>query len=361
MTRYSLDIFAGPKAYQHIHENGLKPADITRIMGASGASKWLTIAGLDIAVFGDWLAASNHEISLFGTSVGAFKLAAAASADPALKLAQLAELYAEYDDSGLSGSMQDVITQSTRNMINKVLTPKVTKEILSNKRFRYHCGTVRPLGLFATNSLKRQGIALARAFAKSPFGRTELQNICERVIFKDPRSSEVIAAGDVYPTTTLDLNSNNLVNAVMSSGSMPIYMHPVKHLLHGKQENLYDGGMLDYHPIPDMFWRPDNGLTLYPHFYSEVKLKWFDKFYPWRRAGAKELDRVILLCPSRDFVNSLPDSRIPSRQDFQRYSKMPDIRKQKWKETVERSYELGYDFTQAIKSGDFINRVKLIK
>ena len=361
MTGHNLDILAGPTAYRHICDNGLKPSDITRIMGASGASKWLTIAGLDIAIFGDWLAGSRHEISLFGTSVGAFKLAAAAGADPTGKLSELAELYAAYDDSGLSGSMRDVITQSTRNMINKVLTPAVVAQILDNPRFRYHCGTVRPLGRFASESLTQQSVALMTAFARSPFGRKELRNICERVVFRDPRSSETAVKGDGYPTHVLDLTTQNLVDAVISSGSMPIYMHPVKHNVGANQENLYDGGMLDYHPVPDMFWQPDGGLTLYPHFYNSVKLKWFDKFYPWRHAGARELDRVILLCPSRTFVASLPDGRIPSRQDFRRYDKKPEVRARKWKEALERSHELGHDFLQAIKSGDVANRVKLIE
>ncbi|MGC6512549.1 MAG: patatin-like phospholipase family protein [Parvibaculales bacterium] len=360
MTQYNLDILAGPTAYRHIQENGLQPSDITRIMGASGASKWLTIAGLDIVIFGDWLAESRHDISLFGTSVGAFKLAAAASSNSAEKLTQLADLYAAYDDSGLSGSMRDVITQSTRNMIHTVLNREISEQILNNPRFRYHCGTVRPLGWFAADSLAQQSMALTSALAKSPFSRTELSHLCERVIFQDPRSRESIVQGDAYPTTVLDLTPDNLIDAVMSSGSMPVYMHPVSHTVQEKRENLYDGGMLDYHPVPDVFWQPDHGLTLYPHFYSTVKLKWFDKFYPWRRAGARELDRVILLCPSRAFIDTLPDRRIPSRQDFRRYAKNPDIRAQKWTETVERSHELGYDFMQVVQSGDIAKRVKLI-
>ena len=71
-----LSIQAGPKAYQQIKDRGLAPEDISAIYGASGAAKWIAIYGLDRAIFSDWLSQSAHSIDLFGTSVGAFKLAA---------------------------------------------------------------------------------------------------------------------------------------------------------------------------------------------------------------------------------------------------------------------------------------------
>ena len=42
-----LIIAAGPKALAHIRKHGLSPDDISAIFGASGAAKWLAIAGLD--------------------------------------------------------------------------------------------------------------------------------------------------------------------------------------------------------------------------------------------------------------------------------------------------------------------------
>ncbi len=360
MQMQSLEIFAGSTAYQHIQKNGLKPSDITRIMGASGAAKWLTIAGLDMAIFGTWLSTAKHEINLFGTSIGAFKLAAAACDNPAAKLAHLAKLYAAYDDSDYLGTMRDIITYSTWDMMAKILTPETPAQILNNPHYRFHCGAVRPIGLFASQKLRHQTLALALAFARSPIRRDELQNICERVIFTDPRSTQALAHRDIYPTQNLPLTTENLIPAILSSGSMPLYMHPMQHASFGKPQTLYDGGMLDYHPVPDIFWKPDNGLTLYPHFYDRLKLRWFDKFYPWRRVNIQHLDKIILLHPSKAFVKSLPDGRIASRQDFRKYKKNPERRAKKWHEIVNRSHELGEAFLALIKSGDIANHVKLI-
>ena len=48
-----LTLAAGPVALKHIREHGLRPDDVGTIFGASGAAKWLAIAGLDKAIFGD--------------------------------------------------------------------------------------------------------------------------------------------------------------------------------------------------------------------------------------------------------------------------------------------------------------------
>ena len=57
-----LSVYAGKRAYEHVRKNGLLPTDVNRIMGASGAAKWLAIAGLDKAIFGRWFNDSSHRI-----------------------------------------------------------------------------------------------------------------------------------------------------------------------------------------------------------------------------------------------------------------------------------------------------------
>ncbi len=360
VTDYPLTIYAGAHAHRHICENGLKPQHITRIIGASGASKWLTIAGLDAYIFGSWLADIDHDIDLFGTSVGAFKLAAAASANPRARLHQLAQDYAAFGNDDNSTNLRDAISQSTRTILHRLLGNGQPNEILSHPYLRFHCGTVKPIGGFATENRLKQSAVLGHVFARSPFQRDELAGYCERVIFSDPRSQRKIAQNDSYHTLQTSLTPDNLVDAVLASGSMPVYMHPVQHELSGQTHNLYDGGMLDYHPVPDLFWEKDDGLTLYPHFYDHIKLRWFDKFYPKRRANAALLDRTILIAPSAAFVRALPNQRIPSRQDFRHYKNDPETRTQNWLEVVKRSEALGAAFEEIISSDNIANHVNLL-
>ena len=90
-----LTLAAGPTALRHVREHGLSSNDVSTIFGASGAAKWLAISGLDKAIFGDWMAdrTATAPVDLYGTSVGAFKLAAAARRDPGRMLATLAQAY----------------------------------------------------------------------------------------------------------------------------------------------------------------------------------------------------------------------------------------------------------------------------
>ena len=37
---------------------------------------------------------------------------------------------------------------------------------------------------------------------------------------------------------------------------------------------------------------------------------WFDKFLPWRQAAINEVDNLVLLCPSEEFIADLPLGKI---------------------------------------------------
>ena len=95
MPMADLIIAAGPKALAHIRKHGLSPDDISAIFGASGAAKWLAIAGLDHKVFAQFMTQRTDKtpVDLFGTSVGAFKLAGAARADADATLKVMADAY----------------------------------------------------------------------------------------------------------------------------------------------------------------------------------------------------------------------------------------------------------------------------
>jgi len=91
---------------------------------------------------------------------------------------------------------------------------------------------------------------------------------------------------------------------------------------------------------------------LYPHFYDHFKIRWFDKFAPWRKAGSHLLENVVMIAPSPDFVRALPDAKLPSRQDFTKYRRREDVRFDKWHAIVRQSDALGDRFLELCKIGD---------
>jgi hypothetical protein len=359
MPAQDLTIAAGPAALRHIRENGLVPNDISTIFGASGAAKWLAIAGLDHAVFSEFMPHRSRStpVDLFGTSVGAFKLSASARKDPGAALLATAKAYVEQSYQG--ASRLEAIDEQTGIVLNKAFAPHVPdaiQEILSNERYRLHIGTVRCHGGLNSANRARQGLALARAGLLALGTHHHLRGLTERAVFSDPRSQLQFRARDGYAVRHDKLTPENFMLALRASGSIPIYMSPVR--LPEDPEHIYhDGGMLDYHPVPGTFWPNTGGLILYPHFYDHFKMRWFDKFYPWRKAPKAQLDKVVMIAPSRAWVKALPDGKIPSRQDFPKYQKKEAERFDKWNEVVARSHALGAQFIDACRSGKIAESV----
>ena len=264
----SLRIIAGRSAYRKIKSSGLSPADVRVVPGASGAAKWLVIYGLDKAIFADFLPASQQPVLLYGTSVGAFKLAAACQAKPAQALTRLALAYIDqYYGAGISSSS---VVNETRKILDAVMTEQGIGELLNNSRFSFNCGAVRCKGLLASRSPRLQKLAMMQAFLLALIGRSQQQHIFSRTIFGDRLQAGFgdrlqagpFKAGDGFETDFIQINKDNLKQAVLASGSIPVLMPGVTDINTGSVPAVYrDGGLLDYHPVPDNVLAPISGLV----------------------------------------------------------------------------------------------------
>ncbi len=358
-----LILAAGSTALRHIRERGLCPDDVVTIFGASGAAKWLAIAGLDRAIFADWMADRTNAapVDLYGTSVGAFKLAAAARRDPARALTTLAQAYIA--QSYFDALTPDTIANETHKTLvrfladdSKDMSPGVF-EILTSQRYHLHIGAVRAHGLLNSDRRGRKILALTRAFVRSASGRNALLGMAERVVFSDPRSDLHFDARDGFPVNHRRLTTKNFYDALRASGTIPVYMRPVR-LADDTSHSYLDGGLLDYHPVPGSFWPTSDGIVLYPHFYDHFKIRWFDKFAPWRKAGQHLLENVVMIAPDPAFISALPDGKLPSRQDFTKYRRREDVRVDKWQMIVRQSGALGERFIELCKTGDIAAHIR---
>jgi hypothetical protein len=61
------------------------------------------------------------------------------------------------------------------------------------------------------------------------------------------------------------------------------------------------------------------GIVLYPHFQKALVPGWLDKRLRRRHRATHFLDNVLVLAPDPAWVNTLPNSKLPDRTDFQRY------------------------------------------
>src|SRR6188508_2852914 len=88
-----LTLRAGKRALERIRSEGLRASDIEIVPGAAGGPKALGIAGLDRAIFGEWLPAAPGVRHLIGSSIGAWRFASACRADPVAALEEFARAY----------------------------------------------------------------------------------------------------------------------------------------------------------------------------------------------------------------------------------------------------------------------------
>ncbi|GGY85757.1 hypothetical protein GCM10007071_36380 [Marinobacter zhanjiangensis] len=329
-----------------VRETGLKPEDVHVIPGAAGGPKALGLSGLDRAIFGDWLLRAPQERSLIGSSIGSWRFAAVASSDdPAAQLAKLAELYTcQRFSRGVSPA--EVSRKST--LFLEELLGGREQAILEHPWYRLNIVVVRSMPGLEDDTRGRLAMGLMKAISANTISRRHLGRFFERGIIHDRRLATPLAKLVDFPSHDVALSRDNLIPALLASASIPLVMSGVRNIPGAPQGVYRDGGLLDYHL--DLPYRQP-GVVLYPHFTDRVVPGWFDKSLPWRRGDANRLQDVLLVAPSRDYLHSLPDRKLPDRKDFERFAGDDAGRERTWRTAIARSARLGEEFMELVETG----------
>ncbi len=342
----ALTVRAGRRALAWLHANPLRPQDVHVIPGAAGGPKALGLTGLDKAIFGDWLPQAPQERALIGSSIGSWRFAAVASGDdPKAQLSKLAELYTtQRFAKGVSAAE---VSRKSVLFLEELLSGR-EDYLLNHPHYRLNIVVVRSLGLLEHDGRGRLGLGLMNAISANMVSRRHLGRFMERGIIHDRRLPTPVAKLVDFPSHQVSLTRDNLLPALLASASIPLVMAGVRNIP-GAPEGVYrDGGLLDYHlDLP--YEQP--GVVLYPHFTDKVIPGWFDKSLPWRRGDANRLQDVVLVAPSKAYLASLPDRKLPDRKDFERYLGDDAGREKAWRAAVAASDQLGDEFLELVESG----------
>jgi hypothetical protein len=246
------------------------------------------------------------------------------------------------------------VTRVLAGALDAMLGPNGAAEMLEHPWARVHIITAR--GRRLTASRRRMGLmaGLAIAAAGNLLSRRTLGWQLERVIFHSCGDETPFAHLADLPTVHLPLTNENVRDALLASGSIPLLLEGVR--VRGAPPGgiYWDGGVLDYHL--DLDFGAGAGLVLYPHFYSHVVPGWFDKSLPWRRAPAFNFRRTLLLAPTDEFVASLPGGKIPDRRDF--YGMSDRERMRRWQAVRDASEQLGDELRELVTTGRIADRVQ---
>jgi hypothetical protein len=348
----AIDIYAGKEAYQHIEQHGLKPEHIRMIIGASGGPKWFVLSHLDRYLVQHWLPAIPHKIDLVGSSIGAFRMACYASKNPLQAIKNLESNYVNQRYSAKPTARE--VTQSVEDMLDVIVS---SDDLLHHQLRKLHIIAARTKGYCSSENKLIQMMGLSAVVLGNYLSRNTLPLWFDRVIFQSPGGELPVENWDKFKTSTITLCEENYRDALFASGAIPIVIEGVKTPF-GAPEGLYrDGGMVDYHF--DLPFKPGNGLVLYPHFSPVLKPGWFDKSIARRKISADNYSHTVVVCPSRQFIDSLPYQKIPDRKDFDKMDTETRIRY--WKTAVDKSVQIAEQFDQWASTGASITDVQPIE
>ncbi|MFY9509361.1 MAG: patatin-like phospholipase family protein [Rubrivivax sp.] len=346
----ALQVFAGPRARARLAERGLSPADVRVVPGAAGGPKGLVLNPLDRFIFGDWLKSAPQTVHLPGASIGAWRLACACLPDADAALAELAEDYItqRYEHAPGKAPTPRSVSAAFGRKLEERLGARAA-EVLSHPQRRLHVFTSRGRHLLRREGRWRTPAGYLGAFVANAASRRALGAWLERVVFGDPR--------DPLPVPMHDLRSHvaaltpaNLTAAVLASCSIPFWLDAVHDVPGGPRGAYWDGGITDYHLHLD-YAAMGEGLVLYPHFQRHVVPGWLDKAWKRRHCASAFLDNVVVLVPSAAWIATLPNAKLPDRNDFKAYADDFDGRVAAWRRALAESARLADEFAELVAGG----------
>ncbi len=335
-----ITIQAGPVALAHLREHGLRAQDVAVIPAAAGGPKGLILGRLDEWLFGEWLPSAPRRRVLIGSSIGAWRMACACLPDPAGAFRRLADIYCAQTYPAKPSAQ--LVTDTSRDFVRELLDGE-TQAAVKHAQHRLQILTSRGRLLL---SVPQRRAAVASGFGLAILGnlaaRRHLAPHLSRVLFDSAPEPVWAASGfDAFATETAALAENNLEHALLASGTLPFIMEAVRDIPGAPAGSYWDGGLIDYHlalPYPQIAEEAGGGLVLYPHFGPRIVPGWFDKTLPWRHAAAKGtrhwLDNVILVSPSRSFLQRLTRGKLPDRNDFYIYGDNHALRALNWRLSI---------------------------
>ncbi|MEM9385537.1 MAG: patatin-like phospholipase family protein [Pseudomonadota bacterium] len=348
----TLSFRAGPGALRKIREEGFSPAQIGALLGASGGAKWLVLSQLDRVLAREVLPHLVGPVFTLGSSIGAWRFACLAQADPLAAIdrfetAYLAQRYSERPD-------RDEITARSREILDELFGAHGEREVLDHTVLRTNVMCVRSRHLTASEGTITLGSVLGVAALGNLLSRRSLGAFFERALFYDARTRSPFAHAEGFPLREVPLSTTNLRQAVAATGSIPLLLNGVRDIP-GAPPGMYrDGGVIDYHL--DLPQSPSDGrLALYLHFIDRIVPGWFDKRLSHRRAQAAHVHNTLLISPSPDFVATLPNGKIPDRKDFTAHGAAD--RERHWRIAVDRCGALADELNNVLANGTMGDRL----
>ena len=354
MAVRALQIYAGPRALAHMARNGLSPQDVHTIAAAAGGPKGLLLGHLDRFVFGNWLTQSQQPVDLIGASIGAWRMATACLADTRAGFERLEHDYIHQHYETPPGRKRPSPEQVSETFGRTIAAFYQGREleVVNHPRYRLHIVTSRGRHLLHAEHRLGTPLGYLGAFASNAVHRKAMGAWLERVVFSSQSGGDLPFATNDYRTRQVALTQTNLRAALQASCSIPFVLQAVHNIAGAPPGAYWDGGITDYHLHLNYAAARPQGIVLYPHFQKQVIPGWLDKGLKWRHAATPFLDTVVVLAPRGEWVQTLPNGKLPDRNDFLRYGNDLGARVRAWSTAMSVSQQLADEFAEWLHRPD---------
>ncbi len=348
----SLVIKAGANALATITKEGLSPSLFTSMFGASGGPKWLTLSRMD-QVLAEHFIPNTNGLKLMGTSIGSWRMAAHAHPQA---LATLKRFEDNYVNAWSTDEWSDPLEMEPAMLrgLQEIFGDDGAKLATTNPRFELNIIADRCRGLLASESKPILIAGMLTAWLANRASRNNLNYFYERVQFSSVENPALTL--NQLPTTFAKLDESNLFKVIVASSSIPFVMPAVQDINHCQPGAYRDGGITDYHF--DFDYQAPKGLTLFTHFYDTIVPGWLDKGNRSRKPSAKDLDDVLFISPSKEWISNTPKGKVPCRKDF---TALSGIERQKfWQAFIAESQQLADELYELLQSSSPESLIKAI-
>ena len=349
----ALCIYAGPQAKQHLARHGLSASDVGVIPAAAGGPKGLILGPIDRFLFNEWLPNSQQSIDLVGASIGAWRMATACMPNSLAGLLRLEHdyIHQHYElKPGQKFPSAQQVSDAFRDSLDLFYGGSI-ESLLTHPRYRLHVLTSRGKGLLKREHPLWSPLGYGVAFLSNVIHRKAMGATLERVVFSS--SGHLPFGTQDYATRHLALTPNNFMDVLQASCAIPFVLKAV-HNIEGAPSGAYwDGGITDYHLHLD--WQnsahPEQhrGIVLYPHFQKSVVPGWLDKTLKWRHKATSFLSNSVVLAPNPEWIKTLPNGKLPDRNDFSTYGQDLQSRVKVWKAASSASQQLADELAQWLR------------
>jgi hypothetical protein len=312
---------------------------------------------LDRFIFGDWLARSQQPVHLVGASIGAWRMATACLDRCVEGFERLERDYIAQDYEIEPGRKRPTalhVTQRFGRSLEAFYGGRV-REVLAHPRYRLHIVTSRGMHLLGREHRLATPLGYLGAWLSNGLHRKALGLWLERVVFT------ACAAGQPlnlpfdekdFRTRQVALSEGNFHAALQASCSIPFVLQAIHDIPGAPRGAYWDGGITDYHLHLNYAASHPQGLVLYPHFQKAVVPGWLDKGWKWRHGASPFLDNTVVLAPDPAWIRTLPNAKLPDRNDFAHYGTDLQSRIRAWSAAAAASARLAEEFSRWLERPD---------